>query len=151
MTVLFKDESAGYLANSMARLFAVALAESLRTLELAPAAFGLLLELWQGDGLSQRDLVERTDIEQATIANTLARMERDGLLTRTPHPHDARMQQIYLTEKAKQLEDAAMQCARQVNQQALSTLDEQEQAVFLLLMQRVSTNLRLLREGKRTG
>ena len=40
-------------------------------------------------------------MEQATIANTLARMERDGLIERRVHPRDKRAQQIFLTDKAR--------------------------------------------------
>jgi len=48
------------------------------------------LQLWAEDGLTQRDLVERLDIEQATMGNTLGQMEHDGLIVRTPHPTDGR-------------------------------------------------------------
>ena len=74
-----KHRSAGYLANHMARVFAHALAERIRPLGLAPGQFMTLIELWREDGLTQRDLVARLDVEQATMANTLKRMERDGI------------------------------------------------------------------------
>ena len=69
-----RARSAGYLANHMARLFAQRLHERIRPLGLAPAQFMTLLALWEEDGLTQRDLFERLDVEQATMANTLARM-----------------------------------------------------------------------------
>ncbi len=40
--------SAGFLANHMARLFAVALQRRIKPLGLAPAQFMTLLELWEG-------------------------------------------------------------------------------------------------------
>jgi len=85
-----KSRSAGYLANHQARLFAQALAERINPMGLAPAQFQCLLELWREDGLTQRDLVQRLDVEQATMANTLKRMERDGLIERRAHAGDAR-------------------------------------------------------------
>lgn len=85
---VFKTESAGYLMNHIARQFAILLGKGLKPLGIAPAQFPILLELWQKDGLSQQELVERADLKQATIANTLARMERDGLITREPNPDD---------------------------------------------------------------
>lgn len=80
----FKNQSAGYLMNHIARQFAILLSEGLKPLGIAPAQFPILIELWNKDGLSQQELVERADLKQATIANTLARMERDGLITREP-------------------------------------------------------------------
>jgi len=47
-----------------------------------PAQFLALSELWGDDGLTQRELAERLGVEQATMANTLARMERDRLVER---------------------------------------------------------------------
>ena len=81
-----KNDSAGYLINHLARIFAQALAREIKPLGLAPGQFMVLLELWREDGLTQRDLVARLDVEQATLANTLSRMERDGLVRRAPAP-----------------------------------------------------------------
>ncbi|MCE8468244.1 MarR family transcriptional regulator, partial [Rhodovulum sulfidophilum] len=91
-----KDDSAGYLANHMARLFAAALTRRIAPLGLMPGQFMVLLELWREDGLTQRDLVERLDVEQATIANTLNRMERDGLILREPDAADRRARRVRL-------------------------------------------------------
>lgn len=130
-------QSAGYLANHMARLFAAALSERLRPLGLAPAQFVLLLELWAGDGLTQKELVERLGVEQATVVNTLKRMERDGLIDRRPHPEDGRSQLIFITEKARALEQAATKHAEEINAVALSCLSPGKQEEFLEAMRRV--------------
>ena len=132
-----KDESAGYLANHMARLFANALHERIRPLGLAPAQFMTLLELWEEDGLTQKDLVRRLDIEQATMANTLKRMERDGLILRQENPTDRRAQLIRLTDKARALQDDATAAANEVNGIALSGLSDEERREFIRMMARV--------------
>ena len=136
-----KSRSAGYLANHMARLFAQHLHRRIRPLGLAPAQFMTLLELWDDDGLTQKDLVARLDVEQATMANTLARMERDGLIRRTPHPQDGRAQQVRLTPRAKALKDEAAAAAAAINRQALSGLSQEEAETFIALMSRVMAGL----------
>ncbi|MDO5090389.1 MAG: MarR family transcriptional regulator [Cardiobacteriaceae bacterium] len=142
---LLKEDSAGYLANHMARLFAVLLTERLKPLGLAPAPFAILLELWRQDGQSQNALVASGDIAQATVANTLIRMERDGLVTRAPHPQDARSKCIMLTDKARALEESATRIAREVNHEALAGLDAAERAQLLALMRKVIATQRSLR------
>ncbi|WP_092614983.1 MarR family winged helix-turn-helix transcriptional regulator [Roseospirillum parvum] len=137
-----KTSSAGYLANHMARLFAQGLHRRVAPLGLAPAQFMTLLELWAEDGLTQKQLVARLDVEQATMANTLARMERDGLITRTPDPHDARARRIWLTARARDLEHPATVAARAENEAALAPLSDAEREVFLGLMRRVINGLR---------
>lgn len=142
---LLKENSAGYLANHMARLFAVLLTERLKPLGLAPAPFAILLELWRQDGQSQNELVASGDIAQATVANTLIRMERDGLIKREVHPADARSKCIVLTDKARALEDAATRIAREVNHEALAGLEAGERMQLLVLMRKVIATQRSLR------
>ena len=132
-----KTTSAGYLANHMARLFAQALHERIAPLGIVPGQFPALLCLWEHDGVTQKELVAQLDIEQATMANTLTRMERDGLIRRTKHPSDARAQLIWLTAKAKDIRDKAYTAANEVNTLALSGLGDREQADFIGCMTRV--------------
>lgn len=137
-----KNNSAGYLANHMARLFAKGLQDRITPIGLVLGQFPILLELWEKDGVSQKELVAKLDIEQATIANTLNRMERDKLIRRTAHPSDARAQQIWLTSHAKSLRDPAYEAARQQNAQALSNLSDAERAEFMKSMAKVIDSMR---------
>ena len=132
-----KDDSAGYLANHMARLFERGLAARIRPLGLTTGTFPALLELWENDGLTQKQLVERLDIEQATMANTLSRMERDGLIRREKDPGDGRVQRIRLTERARALRDPAIAAATAENEDALLALSDEESAEFISLMQKI--------------
>ena len=137
-----KTESAGYLANHMARLFALGLQERIRPLGLAPAQFMTLLELWNEENLTQKDLVQRLDIEQATIANTLNRMQRDGLITRHENPDDRRAQMIRLTEKARALREDATRAAQAQNEKALAGFSPGERETFIAMMKRAIAALR---------
>lgn len=132
-----KEKSAGYLANHMARLFAQGLHARIAPLGIVPGQFPALLALWEKDGITQKELVARIDIEQATMANTLTRMERDGLIRRTKHPSDARAQQIWLTARAKRIRDSAYDAANAVNARALAELSAQEREFFIDCMSRV--------------
>jgi DNA-binding MarR family transcriptional regulator len=132
-----KDQSAGYVVNHMARLFAAALTERIKPLGLSTGQFPILLQLWREEGLTQKQLVERLDLEQATIANTLIRMERDGLIQRKPHPQDGRAQCIHLTRKARALETPAVEAAGAVNAIALGNLPPATRKAFLRTMEQV--------------
>jgi DNA-binding MarR family transcriptional regulator len=132
-----KNDSAGYLINHLARIFAQALAREIKPLGLAPGQFMVLLELWREDGLTQRDLVARLDVEQATLANTLSRMERDGLVRRVPHPSDGRAQVIRLTPLASRLEGPATRAADAINRRMLAGLPPAERGHFVEIMRRV--------------
>ena len=132
-----KDQSAGYLANHMARLFAKGLTARIKPLGLTTGTFPALLELWDGDGLTQKQLVERLDIEQATMANTLARMERDGLIRREKDENDGRVQRVWLTDHSSELRNPAIEAAIAENAEALAALTDEERRQFIALMQKV--------------
>ena len=132
-----KTRSAGYLINHIARIFARGLTERIRPLGLTTGTFPALLELWETDGLTQKQLVERLDIEQATMANTLARMERDGLILRKKDLSDGRVQRIWLTEQARGLRDPAITAAIEENAFELAGLSADERAQFSTLMQKI--------------
>ena len=135
--------SAGYLVNHMARLFAEGLRKRIAPLGIVPGQFPALLALWERDGLTQKELLQLVAIEQATLANTLNRMERDGLIARKEHPADARARTIHLTEKARSIRDAAYQAAMDTNQEALSGLSDEEHQAFLNFMRRTITELQV--------
>lgn len=137
-----KNNSPGYLANHMARLFAARLQERLSPEGLSTGQFPTLLALYEKDGQTQSELVAQLDVEQATLANTLKRMERDGLVRRTPHPDDGRARIIQLTEKSLALRDTLIHAARETNQMAMSELSDKEKRTFITLAQRVIGTLK---------
>ena len=136
------SRSAADLANHQARLFAQALAERIKPMGLAPAQFKCLLELWREEGLTQRDLMQRLNVEQATMANTLKRMERDGLIERRAHEGDARTRTIHLTGRARELQGPAQAEAHAVNARATAGMSAQECRLYLDLMARAVAALR---------
>ncbi|RYH09568.1 MarR family winged helix-turn-helix transcriptional regulator [Tropicimonas sp. IMCC6043] len=137
MTAPFAQDSAGFLANHMARLFARALQTELKPLGLAPAQFMVLVELWETDGQTQAALSQRLAVEQATMANTLSRMERDGLVARRAHAEDARARLVWTTDRAQTLRAPALDAARRINREALAGLAPEAQAGFLAEMRQV--------------
>ena len=133
--------SAGYLVNQLARLFAEGLRRRIAPLGIVPGQFPALLALWKKDGLTQKELLKTLDIEQATLANTLTRMERDGLIVRKEHPADARARIIFLSEKARTIREDAYAAAMATNEDAMSDLTESERQMFLDCMAKVIAKL----------
>ena len=146
----FRANSAGFLSNHLARLFTQALAQALQPLGLAVAQFMVLLELWSEDGLTQRDLLLRLDVEQGTLTNTLNRMERDRLIYRRPHSRDGRAQTIHATAHALGLRTASIDAAESVNRAARAALTLKEYEMMIDLMTRVVATVRSQRKAAST-
>ncbi|ENN84490.1 putative transcriptional regulator protein [Rhizobium freirei PRF 81] len=137
-------DSAAHLASQLAKVFARALQQRANKLGFSPGQFPILLELWSEDGLTQKQLLERVDIEQATMANTLSRMERDGLVERRPHPSDKRAQLVFLTEKAAAMEAEAIEAAMAVDSDVLRNFRNFERELLLEYIRRILENARHL-------
>jgi DNA-binding MarR family transcriptional regulator len=124
------------------RALTAAFAEELRPLGLAPAPFLVLQELWAEGALTQRDLVRRCVVEQATMAATLKRMERDGLISRAPHPADQRARLVRTTSRADALRAPALAVATALDAQLMAPLDAAERAALVELLGRIAERRR---------
>jgi DNA-binding MarR family transcriptional regulator len=138
---LFRQESLGYQVNHLARLLAQALAARIAPYGVVPGQFAQLLALFEQDGLTQRELCDRVRIEQATMAKTLQRMQRDGLVRCVPDPDDRRRIRVYLTDQARAIERDLAAAARSVNASATDGLTDAETASYLNLTARLIHNL----------
>ena len=137
-----RSHSATYLAGQLAKCFARSLQNRAAGLGFSPGQFPVLLELWQEDGLTQKQLLDRLEVEQATLANTLSRMERDGLIRREPHPHDGRAQIIQLTESARDLEKSAIDAAAEADAALFEGFRHFERELMLEYMRMAIENAR---------
>lgn len=136
-----RQQSPGYLVNYMARLFAQALYRRIRPHGVTRGQFPVLLMLWEQEGLTQTRLAEALAVEQPTMANTLKRMERDGLIQRAADPQDRRQARVHLTARGSGLQAALTSSAREANAAALQGLSAEDRQQFLALARRVISNL----------
>ena len=131
----------GHLINLAARGF-----ERLSELRLKPFGFGVgylpvLVAVKEGKAQSQRDLARFAKVEQPSMAQMLARMERDELVRRTPDPADGRSSRISLTEIAHARLPQACAVLFQGNREVLSDFTDEEAAQLIALLTRLITNL----------
>jgi DNA-binding MarR family transcriptional regulator len=139
--VSFREESLGYQVNHLARLLAQALAAGIAPYGVVPGQFAQLLALFEQDGLTQRELCDRVGIEQATMAKTLQRMQRDGLVRCDPDPDDKRRIRVYLTDQGRAIEHDLVAAARSVNAAATDGLTDRQTATYLKLTAHLIANL----------
>lgn len=138
---LRRTDSFGYQVNYLGRLFARALERRLGPLGLFPGQMPALLALWEREGISQAELCRVVQVEQPTMANTLNRMERDDLIRREPDPEDRRRVLIYLTDRARALEEPVTALARDANDAAAEGMSAEESRESMRLLARLIINL----------
>lgn len=139
--MLKREDSFGYLVNMLARLFARGLDRRLAGLGLAHGQFPALLMLWNQPGLTQGEIAQRICVEQPTMANTLKRMERDGLIERHADPDDRRRMRIYPSARAMALRAEALAGAIATNAAATRGFSEADREQAFALLRRMIANL----------
>ena len=112
-------DTIGFQAAQLSRLISNRVHQAaLEPLRLLPAQVAALVEIGTDDGLSQKTLVERLDVEQPGVARTLASLEAEGWISRQSKA--GRTQGLHLTEEARAaLPEAARRVA--VNREALGS------------------------------
>jgi len=116
----------------------------LRPLGLATAQLPVLSMLRNGEKKSQKDLATLAKVEQPTMAQLLARMERDGLIRREPDPEDRRSSLVSLTDTAIERLPQGRQVLRDGNADMTRGLSPDEVRTLVGLLRRVLENVEAL-------
>ncbi|OAF18814.1 MarR family winged helix-turn-helix transcriptional regulator [Bradyrhizobium neotropicale] len=105
------DNSIGYLIVDTARFVRRSLHIRIGQHGLRGAYWQFLHSLWQGDGITQRELSERLGLMEPSVLEMLRLMEREGLVRRERDEVDRRKIRVYLTDSAKRLKTRLMKVA----------------------------------------
>ena len=135
------DSRPGYLFNRVAQLFRRSREARLREMGVGPGQVPVLMALRGGDALTQKALAALADVEQPSMAQTLARMERGGLVERAPDPKDGRSSLVRLTPAALANVPEVVEMLESTNARALAGFDDAERAALVALLRRVLANL----------
>jgi MarR family transcriptional regulator, transcriptional regulator for hemolysin len=125
--MLKREESAGYMTNWAARLFARRIERRLKPLGISPAYLPVIFALADGSA-------------------TLKRMERDRLIETKPDPADRRSVLYSLKAEARKAVEEVARAAVDTNEEALAVFDKKEREQYLAMMQRMVGRLLELEE-----
>lgn len=131
----------GHLISLAGRGFARLSEARLKPLGFGVGQLPVLVALQNGNVSSQRDLARFARTEQPPMAQMLARMERDGLIHRTPDPDDGRSSRISLTTAAEARMPEAIATLFEGNREALQGFTETEAEQLTGLLRRLIDNL----------
>jgi MarR family transcriptional regulator for hemolysin len=109
---------------------------------ISQGQFIVLKILWAEEGKSQKDLCEMVGVEQPTLARTLQRMKRDGLIKIIKDKKDKRIVRIFLTEKGRELESDMKIEFDIIKDDILHDLTEEEQECLDKMLNRVIESIK---------
>ena len=100
----------------------------------------VLLALFKGDGINQKQLSEYLKIDKASIAKAVQRLVKEGYLSRETDDNDKRAYRVYLTKKAWDIETTLFEVISKWENVLSSGLSETEQDTFLRLLRKMAEN-----------
>ena len=107
--------------------------------DLTPAKFSALAKLYELGSLSQNELGRFIAMDAANIKSVIDRLKRLNLVRTRTDPNDARRHLISLTPLGKVIIERSIPNASLVTEKTLSPLSEEEQVIFLSLLQKISS------------
>lgn len=118
-----------------------------RMLEEKGIYFGqppILRFLSENPNATQKDIADSLNISPASVAVSVKRMEKSGIISRETDKDDARRNNLSLTEKGTELEQFARQTFNAVDSAKLSGFSEEEISVMLTVIKKMTDNLSAL-------
>jgi len=146
---LDRQQILGLAVNTLGRNILWSLAQRTSQHGLLPGVYPVIAWLMQLNDSTQGELARIVGIEQPTMAVTLRRMERDGLIERSPDPDHGRRTRVRLTQKGRKLSQVMRSAADEVEQVAAKGLSAAEVKDFFRLTGVMTRNLNAERFGKK--
>ncbi|MEQ1505225.1 MAG: MarR family winged helix-turn-helix transcriptional regulator [Myxococcota bacterium] len=134
-------DSTSFWVNRASRALLRLQDRRLRSLGFGMAQMPVLHALGAGAALTQKELAARAGVDQPTMSELLARMERSGIVHRTPNPDDARGALVSLTPEALARLPEAKDALVDVEILATADLTPEERTVLRGLLERVARSV----------
>lgn len=131
----------GFAVSTLSRRIVWGLAKKTAAHGVMPAQYPVLRCLNELKVSTQIELSRLCGIEQPSMAVTLNRMEKSGLIARQTDDHDARRKLVTLTPHGDAMLKLMTEHAHTVYEQAIEGLSDAEIQSFLSICARMTQNL----------
>ncbi|WP_245947441.1 MarR family winged helix-turn-helix transcriptional regulator [Bacillus taeanensis] len=102
----------------------------------------ILSRLYEENGQTQNQLAILNERDQPSISRLIDNMMKRSLVKRGSHPHDRRINLVYLTEESIQIQHELESLAFKTILQASDGIDEKEMETCLRVLDQVRENLK---------
>ena len=124
------EDCVSFLVGKAAQRISRRAKELLAPHDVTPPQYAVLKVLFDGDGLSAREIGDRLAIDGATITGIIDRLEKAGLVERRDDPVDRRVHRLVLTGRATSLAGPLDVAMDQLNEEARALLGESAGVVY---------------------
>jgi DNA-binding MarR family transcriptional regulator len=108
--------------------------------EITGEQWAIIRHLLEEDGLSQREIAEKTSKDKPNITRMLDALEKTRLIFRQPDPRDRRKYCIYLTKEGRQLHERLWPLIQKLREKTTQNLDPPEIDVLKKALTKIYQN-----------
>ena len=117
--------SIGFIVNKTAKVFVKALDSELRgKVGVTFSQWKVLVILSVQDGITQKEIANKLELEAATIIPIIDKMEKEGLIVRQADKSDRRNNRIYRTDKSNAIWEQMIECATKIREISVKDVPE---------------------------
>lgn len=89
----------------------------------------------------QKDIEEHFELRGSSVTSTLRNLEKMGFIVRESIPTDQRLKRIVLTKKALDIHNQITKNIEQVEKEAFSSINKEEEQLLSDLLKRILNNI----------
>ncbi|MBB2182094.1 MarR family transcriptional regulator [Lachnospiraceae bacterium MD1] len=116
--------------------------QKMNNMNFYPGQPKLLSLIKHHEGITQKDLSEKTHVTAATITGMLNKLEANHYVYRVPDSTDKRVMRVYLTPEGKHFAEHAERFLISMFEQLFTGFSDEELQTFNHLLEKMKSNLR---------
>lgn len=138
-----KGELYSFITGKASTAIARRLQKNLKNanIDITIEQWSVLYHLWKEDGLSQQQLCDATFRDKPSITRLVDNLEKLKMVKRVASKNDRRINKIYLTNEAQELQEKTMEVANQTLNEALAGVTHGQVEIAKEVLQMVYDNL----------
>lgn len=137
---------AGTYISVLMRQLNLFFSHELSVVEITASELMYLSQLYTRDGLTQDEMATKISVDKAATTRTIQGMEKKGLIVRHSNEKDHRSKYVYLTDKAKQMEEHIREIQKKWSDYIMQDMTVSEAELFAKQLKQMSVRAREINE-----
>ncbi|WP_427337986.1 MarR family winged helix-turn-helix transcriptional regulator [Caloranaerobacter sp. DY30410] len=136
------DTCLSFVTSKACKEIAEAFNKRLMKLGVTRVQWIALYYLGKCEGIKQKELAEKMNIKDSTVARLIDRMEREGYVIRVKDLEDERITKLYLTEKGIELREKLLPEGKKMSEILSKNITDEEMEIFKRVLKKMVDNVR---------
>ncbi|TCP30191.1 MarR family transcriptional regulator [Scopulibacillus darangshiensis] len=143
------DAAVGYPTVLTGRKIVHLLFVHLKSYDITPEQWTVLRYLGEQDGITQKELSQKSGKDQATLTRILDNMDRKTWIERKANSNDRRSFLVYLTDSGERLRHVLEPSIEKVYQKVFNGISEEQIALLKITLEHMERNIEIALEEEK--